>query len=127
MDTLDIDALFVGEPVFERRCYMLDVSRDRVPTLETLAWLIGILGRLRFNELQLYIEHTFTYQGHEVVWRDASAYTPQDLAAVKKLASKAGIELVANSNCFGHMERWLAHDDRSSTAGALVHRSTQQR
>ena len=78
MDTLDIDALFVGEPVFERRCYMLDVSRDRVPTLETLAWLIGILGRLRFNELQLYIEHTFTYQGHEVVWRDASAYTPQD-------------------------------------------------
>jgi hexosaminidase len=116
MDTLDIDALFVGEPVFERRCYMLDVSRDRVPTLETLAWLIGILGRLRFNELQLYIEHTFTYQGHEVVWRDASAYTPQDLAAVKKLASKAGIELVANSNCFGHMERWLAHDDYSDRA-----------
>lgn len=121
-DTSDIDANFLGEPAFERRCYMLDVSRDRVPTLETLAWLIGLLGRLRYNELQLYIEHTFTYRGHDVVWRDASAYTPADLAAVKQLASEAGIELVANLNCFGHMERWLAHDeyrDRAECPGGI--------
>jgi len=126
-DISDLDALFVGEPVFERRCYMLDVSRDRVPTLETLAWLIGVLGHLRFNELQLYIEHTFAYRAHEVVWRDASAYTPEDLAAVRQLASEVGIELVANVNCFGHMERWLTHDDYRDRAecpgGISDHRS----
>ena len=126
-DSSDLDALFVGEPAFERRCYMLDVSRDRVPTLDTLAWLIGVLRRLRFNELQLYIEHTFTYQGHEIVWRDASAYTPEDLAVLRQLASEAGIELVANLNCFGHMQRWLAHADYRERAecpgGSADHRS----
>ena len=59
-------------PAFERRAYMLDISRDRVPTLETLEWLVAVLQALRFNELQLYTEHTFSYEGHEVVWQHAS-------------------------------------------------------
>ena len=64
---------------FAHRAYMLDVSRDRVPTNDTLDWLVGILAAAGFNELQLYIEHTFDYRGHEVVWRDASPLTHEDL------------------------------------------------
>lgn len=90
---------------------MLDVSRDRVPTRETLAWLINILAELRFNELQLYVEHTFAYEGHEAVWSEASPLTHSDMDWLSNLAADRGIQLVANMNGFGHMARWLVHEE----------------
>ena len=38
---------------------------------------------LGFNELQLYVEHTFAYSGHREVWEGASSFTgwPQTGAA----------------------------------------------
>ncbi|MCH7790110.1 MAG: glycoside hydrolase, partial [Acidobacteria bacterium] len=105
-----LDVLFAGEPAFDNRAFMLDVSRDRVPTRATLGWLINVLAQLRFTELQLYVEHTFTYTGHEIVWRDASPLTHDDMAWIAHRASLAGLELVANMNGFGHMGRWLVHD-----------------
>lgn len=96
--------------MFERRAYMLDVSRDRVPTRETLEWLVGVLEVLGFNELQLYVEHTFAYSGHEDVWRESSAFTAEDMRWLNRVCRTNGIDLVGNMNCFGHMERWLAHE-----------------
>ena len=96
--------------MFERRAYMLDVSRDRVPTLETLEWLVDVLAMLGFNELQLYVEHTFAYSGHEEAWRESSAFTAEDMQWLNHICHMKGIELVGNMNCFGHMERWLAHE-----------------
>ena len=98
------------------RGFMLDVSRDRVPTNETLAELVAVLARLRYNHLELYMEHTFAYRGHELVWRDASPLTAEDVAWLDRLCSRAGIELVANQNTFGHMERWLRHDEHRHRA-----------
>lgn len=92
------------------RGYMLDVSRGRVPTRATLERLVSLLAIARYNHLQLYVEHAFAYAGHEVVWRDASPITPDDLRWLDDLCAKSGIELAANQNCFGHMARWLAHD-----------------
>lgn len=105
-----------GTPLFINRAYQLDISRDRVPTLDTLAWLIGVLGELRYTELHLYIEHTFTYEGHEAVWRDASPLTRDDLTWVRDHAAAAGLTLVANLNCFGHMERWLRVEEHRHRA-----------
>jgi hypothetical protein len=90
------------------RGYHLDISRDRVPTRETLDRLVAVLERCRFNHLQLYVEHTFAYVGHEEVWRDASPITADDLAWLDDRCAAAGIELVANQNCFGHLAPWLA-------------------
>ncbi|NBN94900.1 MAG: hypothetical protein EBV31_04610 [Verrucomicrobia bacterium] len=58
------------------RGFMLDVSRTRVPTQSELLALIRALGRLRVNQLQLYVEHTFAFRGHEDAWKDASPLTP---------------------------------------------------
>ena len=54
---------------------MLDVARDRVPTIETLFALVDRLAGWKLNQLQLYMEHTFAYAGHEEVWRHADPYT----------------------------------------------------
>ena len=48
-------------PDFPVRGLMLDVSRDRVPTQETLERLVHLMARLRLNHLELYTEHTFAY------------------------------------------------------------------
>ena len=89
---------------------MLDVSRDRVPTMETLRWLVDVLAALRYSELQLYVEHPFAFAGHETVWRDASPLTAGEVDELCRYAAAAGVELVANLNTFGHMGRWLRHD-----------------
>lgn len=96
-------------PDFPVRGYMLDISRDRVPTMATLDWLISKLAELRYNHLELYTEHTFAYADHETVWRDASPITADELCRLDASCAAAGIELSANQNTFGHMTRWLTH------------------
>ena len=97
-------------PDFPVRGYMLDISRDRVPTRATLGHLVRRMERLRLNHLQLYTEHTFAYPGHELVWGHASPLTADDVAWLDGLCTRHGIELAANQNLFGHMERWLRHE-----------------
>lgn len=92
------------------RGFMLDVSRGKVPTLPELLALVDAMGALRLNQLQLYVEHTFAWPGHEAVWRDASPLTPADLAAIGARCADLGIEFVPNLNTFGHLERWLRHE-----------------
>jgi hexosaminidase len=92
------------------RGFLLDVSRDKVPTMETLVGLVEHLANLKINQLQLYTEHTFAYRGHEEVWREASPLTVEDVRALDALCRERFIELVPNQNSFGHFHRWLIHD-----------------
>lgn len=55
-------------PDFAERGVMIDVSRDKVPTMETLYRLIDELASFKINRLQLYFEHTFAYREHPLVW-----------------------------------------------------------
>lgn len=98
--------------------YMLDVSRDKVPTEETLEIVTGVLSELGYGELQLYTEHTFAYRGHEAVWKDASPMTPDDIRRLDKMCTKKGIALVANQNSFGHLGRWLEKPEYAHLAEA---------
>ncbi|MBT6768181.1 MAG: family 20 glycosylhydrolase [Opitutales bacterium] len=98
-------------PDLEMRGYMLDISRCKVPTLETLYDLIDQLTSLKYNQLQLYTEHTFAYQNHACVWKDVSPLTAEDIRSLDSYCHNRYIELVPNQNSFGHMERWLRHDD----------------
>ena len=96
---------------FEKRGYMLDVSRDKVPTLQSLYALIDQLTDWRLNELQLYTEHTYAYRNHKVVWEHASPLTADEIQQLDAYCVEKGIDLVPNQNSFGHMENWLKHDD----------------
>lgn len=101
--------LVKDQPDFLDRGYMLDISRDRVPTIEHLFHLVDRLARLRYNQLQLYTEHTFAYSKHETVWAEASPLTGEEIRALDVYCTEHFIELVPNQNSFGHMERWLKH------------------
>lgn len=98
-------------PNFERRGYMLDISRDKVPTMQTLHQIIDYLAAWKINEFQLYTEHTFAYKNHKVVWENASPLTAEEIKELEIYCKKRFIDLVPNQNSFGHMERWLEHDE----------------
>lgn len=105
-----VECLFVEDwPDFAARGVMLDISRDRVPTMETLYELVDRLAGWKINQLQLYTEHAFAYQAHPEVWQDASPMTGEDILALDAYCRERLIELVPNQNSFGHMERWLRH------------------
>lgn len=91
------------------RGVMLDVSRDKVPTMATIEALVDRLASWKVNHLQLYMEHTFAARGHEEVWGDASPFTGAELEHLDAFCRARHIELTPNQNCLGHMERWLAH------------------
>ncbi len=103
-------------PDFAHRGVMLDVSRDKVPTMDTLFGLIERLANLKLNQVQLYVEHTFAYAGHEQVWREASPLLAEEMQALDAFCRERHVELVPNQNSFGHMHRWLAHEPYRSLA-----------
>ena len=101
----------IDYPDFPNRGFMLDISRDRIPKMETLKNLIDLLSELKYNQLQLYIEHTFAYRDHEKVWRDYSPLTSEEIMELDQYAKERMVELVPNQNSFGHLEKWLIHDE----------------
>jgi hypothetical protein len=106
-----LPALRIGDwPDFAARGVMLDVSRDKVPTLETLCQLVDMLAGWKINQLQLYTEHTFAYAQHPDVWAAASPLTGQDILLLDTYCRERFVELVPNQNTFGHMHRWLTHE-----------------
>lgn len=97
-------------PDLALRGALLDVSRSRVPTMESVRATVDELSSFKCNQLQLYTEHAFAYPAHERVWRDASPFTTAQVLELDRFCAARGIELVPNQQCFGHMHRWLVHE-----------------
>jgi hexosaminidase len=106
LPTLTID----DWPDLPARGVMLDISRDKVPTMETLYHLIDRLAGWKINQFQLYTEHTFAYRNHREVWEKASPMTAEQFLALDAYCRARHIELVPNQNSFGHMHRWFEHE-----------------
>ena len=94
-------------PDFARRGVMLDISRGRVPKLETLLDLAEKLADFKINELQLYTEHTFAYRKYKSVWQSWGALTGEEIRILDARCRELGIDLVPNQNSFGHLRYFL--------------------
>lgn len=99
--------LIEDEPDLPVRGVMLDISRDKIPTMETLFRLVEELAEWKVNRLELYTEHTFAYQNHRAVWENADPMTAEQVRELDAFCADRFIELVPNQNCFGHLHRWL--------------------
>ncbi|MEI6972087.1 MAG: family 20 glycosylhydrolase, partial [bacterium] len=94
-------------PDFAERGVMLDISRCKVPTMEALSSYVDLFASLKYNQLQLYTEHTFAFAAHEAVWYDASPMTAEQVLALDEYCRRRYIQLVPNFNSFGHAARWV--------------------
>ena len=96
-------------PDFSRRGVMLDISRGRVPKLETLLDLVERLADFKINEFQIYTEHTFAYRNYKSVWQSWGALTAAEIRTLDARCRELGIDLVPNQNSFGHLRYFLEH------------------
>ena len=97
---------------------MLDISRGRVPKLESLLDLAEKLADLKINELQLYTEHTFAYRKYKRIWQSWGALTAKEIKTLDARCRRLGIDLVPNQNSFGHL-RYFLEDARLKNLGEL--------
>lgn len=103
----------VDSPDLKTRGAMLDISRGKVPKLETLYTVVDYLADLKYNQLQLYIEgFSFGYPSFTKYWeQDHTPLLPEEIRALDAYCSERFIELVPNHNTLGHMQDWLKLDD----------------
>ena len=90
--------------------YMLDVSRDRVPTRATL----GRSSTCSPPAATTSCSSTSSTRSPTATTRSCGATPrrsrPTTSAGSTRVCAAAGIELVGNQNCFGHLAPWLRHD-----------------
>lgn len=96
-------------PDFPSRGVLLDVSRDSVPTMDSLYAWVDMLAGWKVNQIQLYMEHTFAYREHRAVWQKASPFTAEEILSLDAFCRERFIDLVPCQNSFGHMDRWFKH------------------
>ncbi len=105
-------------PDFARRGVMLDISRGRVPKLETLIDLVERLADFKINEFQIYTEHTFAYKKYKSIWQSWGALTAKEIQILDARCRELGIDLVPNQNSFGHL-RYFLEDPKLKQLGEI--------
>ena len=95
-------------PTFKVRAAYLDITRGRVPKLDTLKAEIKLLSEYKINHVQLYIEHVFQFPSHPAIGKSASPLSSTDVRELDAFCAQHHIELVPSIASFGHMSNVLS-------------------
>jgi hypothetical protein len=100
------------------RGLMVDISRNKVPTLNTLKKIITLAADLKYNHLELYVEgFSFGYPSFSDLWKEhETPVTGEEIRILDSLCRKNFIDLVPNQNSLGHMMAWLATPEYAGLA-----------
>ena len=100
------------EPDLKIRGFMLDISRSKVPSLDTIKQIIDLLSSLKYNHLELYIEG-FSLEStvYPQTLKSKNYLTFAEYEELEDYAYEHFIDLVPNENGFGHMQDWLLLDE----------------
>jgi hexosaminidase len=94
-------------PSLPYRGLMLDVSRRKVPTMETLKHLVEELSHYKLNVLQLYTEHTFQFPRHPKIGAGCGSLSSENILELDALCLAHHVELMPNLQSFGHARNTL--------------------
>ena len=97
----------IDAPDYIRRGFYHDVSRGKVPTRQTLLWLVKQLAALKINEFQLYIENVFEFPGHTDMYASTTPLTADDIHEVDALCRRYHIDFVPSLTSLGHFDKIL--------------------
>jgi len=95
-------------PDFTIRGLLHDVTRGKVPTLDTLKLLADRLAALKCNQLELYIEHAFMFSFDPEICRPDDGLTPDEVGALDAYCRERYVDLVPALATPGHMGAVLA-------------------
>lgn len=81
-------------PQIPVRGWFMDVTRGRIPKLSYLKEMADRCSLYKINQMHLYIEHTFLFDGLSETWRDDTPLTAQDILEFDEYCAQRNIELV---------------------------------
>ena len=90
-------------PDFSHRGFYHDVTRGRIPTLETLKQLVDDMAYYKLNSLQLYVEHVFPFKETEELVKKTGCITPEELKELEAYCWENFITFIPSLSTFGHM------------------------
>ncbi len=98
------------KPDFEYRGFYHDVTRGKVPTVESLKKLIDYMAYYKLNSLQLYVEHTFEFKECEELNEKTGYLTKQEIQEIDRYCRDNFIEFIPSIATFGHMYEILQQE-----------------
>jgi len=90
-------------PDFPHRGFYHDVTRGRIPTLDTLKKLIDDMAYYKLNSLQLYVEHVFPFAETKDLIEKTGCITPEELKELESYCEENFITFIPSLSTFGHM------------------------
>jgi hypothetical protein len=97
----------VDWPDFPVRGFYHDVTRGKVPKLETLKHLADTLAYYKINHLQLYVEHAFAFRNIPELWEGKDPLTIGGILELDEYCADRYIDLVPSLSTFGHLYELL--------------------
>ena len=97
---------------FEVRGLMYDISRGKLPKMETIKETIDLIADLKYNHFELYVE-SFVYENPQFAQysKGAMPLTVKEIKELEQYAKNRFVELVPNQNGLGHMSSWTAMEE----------------
>ena len=103
-----LPCLYISDyPSLPVRGLFYDVTRCRIPTMDFLKELADRCSFYKMNQLHLYIEHTYLFDGLSEVWRDDTPLTAQQILELDAYCRKLYIDLVPSIATLGHLYKVL--------------------
>lgn len=97
-------------PDMKYRGFYHDISRGKIPSLETLKQLVDTMAEYKLNSLQLYVEHTFAFKEYEACGERLGYLTGEEIRELDEYCREHFIELVPSVSCFGHLYHLLSDE-----------------
>jgi hexosaminidase len=104
-------------PDLKFRGVMMDISRDKVPTLSTVKLVLDKMASVKLNHFELYVEgFSFEYPSFPEVSDGETPLTIKEFSEIERYAALLAIDFSGNMNGFGHMTKWLERKEYRSLA-----------
>ncbi len=94
-------------PELPVRGWFNDVTRSRVPKMDFLKEMVDRCSMYKINQMHLYVEHTFLFDGFSEIWRDDTPLTADDILELDAYCQIRNVELVPSIATFGHLYKVL--------------------
>lgn len=91
------------QPDFSVRGWYHDITRGRIPTVDTLKSLIDDMAYYKLNQLQLYVEHVFPFRETADLVKKTGCITAEELKELEDYCEENFIEFIPSLSTFGHM------------------------
>ncbi len=107
-DAGTVPCLYIkDQPDFAHRGFYHDVTRGKVPTLDTLKQLVDQMAYYKLNSLQVYIEHTFAFDCCKELAEKSGCLTAEEIRALDDYCYENFIECIPSIATFGHLHDLL--------------------